>query len=62
VEEHRRGTWVRYWPLLAVAVAGLMLGCVLVFPRLLYPPLTATELQARGVRDPTEQVSSRTIG
>jgi hypothetical protein len=57
VEEQRRhGTWVRYWPLLAPAIVGLMLGCVLAFPRLLYPPLSTTELQARGVRDPREQV------
>jgi hypothetical protein len=52
---HQRGSWVR-WPLLAVVVGGLVLGCVLVFPRLLYPPLTTTELQARGVRDPKDQV------
>jgi hypothetical protein len=55
-EQRRHGAWVRYWPLLAVAVGGLMLGCVLVFPRLLYPPLTITELQARGIRDPMQQV------
>jgi hypothetical protein len=53
VEEQRQyGVWVRYWPLLAVVVTELVLGCVLVFPRLRYPPLTATELQARGVQNP----------
>ena len=55
-EQHRRGAWVRYWPLLAVVVGGLVLGCVLIFPRLLYPPLTATELQARGITKATEQL------
>jgi uncharacterized protein YjbI with pentapeptide repeats len=54
--QRRRGVWVHYWPLLAVVVGGLVLGCVLVFPRLLYPPLSITELRARGVRDPKEQV------
>jgi uncharacterized protein YjbI with pentapeptide repeats len=43
------------WPLLSLIVGGLVLGCVLIFPRLLYPPLTTAELQARGVDDPKEQ-------
>jgi Pentapeptide repeats (8 copies) len=55
-EQRWRGAWVRFWPLLAVVVVGLVLGCVLVFPRILYPPLTITELQVHGVRDPTQQV------
>jgi uncharacterized protein YjbI with pentapeptide repeats len=55
-EQHQRGAWVRYWPLVAVAVGGLVLGCVLVFPRLLYPPLSSTELQVRGVRNPKDRV------
>jgi hypothetical protein len=55
-EQRQRGGWVRFWPLLAVIVSGLVLACVLVFPRLLYPPLTTTQLQGRGVRDPREQV------
>jgi hypothetical protein len=52
---HWLASWVR-WPLLAATVGGLVLGCVLVFPRLLYPPLAATELQARGIQNSKEQV------
>jgi hypothetical protein len=47
-EQRRRRPWVHSWPLMAVAVGGLVLGCVLLFPRLLYQPLSITELQARG--------------
>jgi hypothetical protein len=50
----RRWTWVPW--LLALFVIALALGCVLVFPRLLYPPLTKTDLQARGVSNAREQV------
>jgi hypothetical protein len=55
-EQRRRGAWVRFWPLLTVAVAGLVLGCVLVFPRLLYPPLNSAQLRVRGVESPKDQV------
>jgi hypothetical protein len=55
-KQRRSGAWERYWPLLAVAVGGLLLGCVFVFPRLLYPPLTAMELQAHGIHDSKEQI------
>jgi uncharacterized protein YjbI with pentapeptide repeats len=33
------------WPLAALAALVIILACVLVFPRLLYPPLSARELQ-----------------
>jgi hypothetical protein len=56
---HRLFTWVR-WPLLAVAIGALVLGCVLIFPGLLYPPLTTRELQTRGVDDPRSRSSSKT--
>jgi hypothetical protein len=51
----RRWTWVP-WFLLALTVIALALSCVLVFPRLLYPPLTTTELQTRGVHNARDQV------
>jgi uncharacterized protein YjbI with pentapeptide repeats len=55
-EQRRRGAWVRSWPLLAVTVAGLVVGYVLVFPRLLYPPLSSAQLRVRGVDNPKDQV------
>jgi hypothetical protein len=37
------------WTVLALAAVALLLGCVLVFPRLLYPPLSDREFDQAGI-------------
>jgi hypothetical protein len=44
-------SWVLGLTLTAFLALGLLLACVLIFPRLLYPPLTDREVKQAGVAD-----------